>query len=570
MESKDQTYWHIQMHLPDGKGGARIASMPMLQEAQPVIGTGEWEDRQCEEFKRIPEGSIILVREGNRALAICKIIGPNYTSEKLEEKYHNINYRNVEILGFIPEEDQPGPQVSSQGTLKSCRPDPTKPQWSYIHQLYTRMTKQEKITDTLDQQVQLLKDKKNIILQGAPGTGKTYTTASLAVRLCNPSFTELGDHAKVMEEYERLREAGQIAFCTFHQSMDYEDFVEGLKPEVQDGHVTYKVESGIFKRICDKAGKATEEDIIACIDEYIQQIRGYENRREIPTITGKSKLLVWWEEGNKTISTRSVRAISHNTEQYSPSPLNIDKVKAQALGEGKENNWPAYAQAFIEAVMEEYQIDEETSNQPYVLIIDEINRGNISRIFGELITLLEADKRTGGGAHPIKVTLPYSKESFSVPANLYIIGTMNTTDRSTGAIDYAVRRRFAFITLETSRQVIEASIQDKGVQAKALALFDEINGKGTDDKTSFIATHQAGDFDLEDLKVGHSYFIAKDLPELQRKMRYEVIPLLREYIKDGILQAGEGDGEYFSAWKQGECRGPKQAVESEAPSEDKE
>jgi mcrBC restriction endonuclease system, mcrB subunit, putative len=542
----------------------------MLQEAQPVIGTGEWEDRQCEEFKRIPEGSIILVREGNRALAICKIIGPNYTSEKLEEKYHNINYRNVEILGFIPEEDQPGPQVFSQGTLKSCRPDPTKPQWSYIHQLYTRMTKQEKITDTLDQQVQLLKDKKNIILQGAPGTGKTYTTASLAVRLCNPSFTELGDHAKVMEEYERLREAGQIAFCTFHQSMDYEDFVEGLKPEVQDGHVTYKVESGIFKRICDKAGKATEEDIIACIDEYIQQIRGYENRREIPTITGKSKLLVWWEEGNKTISTRSVRAISHNTEQYSPSPLNIDKVKAQALGEGKENNWPAYAQAFIEAVMEEYQIDEETSNQPYVLIIDEINRGNISRIFGELITLLEADKRTGGGAHPIKVTLPYSKESFSVPANLYIIGTMNTTDRSTGAIDYAVRRRFAFITLETSRQVIEASIQDKGVQAKALALFDEINGKGTDDKTSFIATHQAGDFDLEDLKVGHSYFIAKDLPELQRKMRYEVIPLLREYIKDGILQAGEGDGEYFSAWKQGECRGPKQAVESEAPSEDKE
>lgn len=570
MSSDNQTYWHIQMHLPDGKNGARIDSMPMLQEAQPVIGTGEWTNRQCEEFKSIQEGSIILVREGNRALAICKIIGPNYTSEKLEEKYHNINYRNVEILGFIPEEDQPGPQVFSQGTLKSCRPDPTKPQWSYIHQLYTRMTKQEKITDTLDQQVQLLKDKKNIILQGAPGTGKTYTTASLAVRLCNPSFTELGDHAKVMEEYERLREAGQIAFCTFHQSMDYEDFVEGLKPEVQDGHVTYKVESGIFKRICDKAGKATEEDIIACIDEYIQQIRGYENRREIPTITGKSKLLVWWEEGNKTISTRSVRAISHNTEQYSPSPLNIDKVKAQALGEGKENNWPAYAQAFIEAVMEEYQIDEETSNQPYVLIIDEINRGNISRIFGELITLLEADKRTGGGAHPIKVTLPYSKESFSVPANLYIIGTMNTTDRSTGAIDYAVRRRFAFITLETSRQVIEASIQDKGVQAKALALFDEINGKGTDDKTSFIATHQAGDFDLEDLKVGHSYFIAKDLPELQRKMRYEVIPLLREYIKDGILQAGEGDGEYFSAWKQGECRGPKQAVESEAPSEDKE
>lgn len=469
MSSDNQTYWHIQMHLPDGKNGARIDSMPMLQEAQPVIGITEWEDKQCEDFKRIPEGSIVLVRDGNKALALCKIIGPNYTSEKLQAKYHNINYRNVEILGFIPEEDQPDPNVFSQGTFRCCKPDPNKQQWPYIHQLYTRMTKQAKITDTLEQQVQLLKDKKNIILQGAPGTGKTYTTASLAVRLCNPSFTELEDHAKVMEEYEYLREEGQIAFCTFHQSMDYEDFVEGLKPEVQHGNVTYEVQSGIFKQICERA---------------------------------------------------------HTTEG-------------------------------------------DTSTKPHVLIIDEINRGNISRIFGELITLLEADKRTGGGAHPIKVTLPYSKESFSVPSSLYIIGTMNTTDRSTGAIDYAVRRRFAFITLEANREVVERSIQDKDVRTKALALFDEINGKGAEDKTSFIATHQAGDFDLEDLKVGHSYFIAKDLPELQRKMRYEVIPLLREYIKDGILQAKEGDGEYFSAWEQGECRGPKQAVVSKDPSENK-
>ncbi len=222
MKSEDQTYWHIHMSHPYGKGSAWYDPMPMLLEEQPVIGTGDWEDNQCLNFKDIPEGSIVLVRDGNKALALCKIIGPNYTSDKLEAKYHNTNYRNVEILGFIPEEDQPGPKVFTQGTFKCCKPDPTKQQWPYIHQLYTRMTKQAKITDTLDQQVQLLKEKKNIILQGAPGTGKTYTTASLAVRLCNPSFTELGDHAKVMEEYEYLREEGQIAFCTFHQSMDYE------------------------------------------------------------------------------------------------------------------------------------------------------------------------------------------------------------------------------------------------------------------------------------------------------------------------------------------------------------
>lgn len=439
------------------------------------------------------------------------------------------------------------------------------------------MSKGTQSTDTLDQQVQLLKDKKNIILQGAPGTGKTYTTASLAVRLCNPSFTEPGDHAKVMEEYERLREEGQIGFCTFHQSMDYEDFVEGLKPEIQDGHVTYKVEDGIFKRICDKASKAKGKevtdhdkiDIIACIDDYLQKIKGYENRQEIPTISGSSSIYVWWNEGKKAINIRTTRPRKDKGEQYSPSQPSIEAIKKQALGKEKRNPHKDYKEAFIEAVKKEYQGKGRTSIKPYVLIIDEINRGNISRIFGELITLLEADKRTGGGAHPIKVTLPYSKESFSVPSSLYIIGTMNTTDRSTGAIDYAVRRRFAFITLEASREVVGGSIQDEGVQAKALALFDEINGKGTDDKTSFIATHQAGDFDLEDLKVGHSYFIAKDLPELQRKMRYEVIPLLREYIKDGILQAKEEDGEYFSAWERGECHSPKQAVVSKDPSENK-
>ena len=319
----------------------------------------------------------------------------------------------------------------------------------------------------LDRYNTLLREKKNIILQGAPGVGKTYTTASIAVRLCNPNFSELEDHTKVMAEYERLRKSGQIAFCTFHQSMDYEDFVEGLKPELQGDHITYKIEAGIFKQICERA---------------------------------------------------------HTTE-------------------------------------------EDTSTKPHILIIDEINRGNISRIFGELITLLEADKRTGEGTHPIKVKLPYSKEDFSVPSNLYIIGTMNTTDRSTGSIDYAVRRRFAFITLKTDPEVIKTCIKDDAVRIKALALFKQINGDGTDDTRSFIATHKAGDFDLEDLKVGHSYFLAETLEALQMKMRYEVIPLLREYIKDGILQGKKEDEEYFAAWEKGECFNPSVAEATEASSD---
>ena len=153
----------------------------------------------------------------------------------------------------------------------------------------------------------------------------------------------------------------------------------------------------------------------------------------------------------------------------------------------------------------------------YVLIIDEINRGNVSKIFGELISLLEADKRVGGD-HPLSVTLPYSKESFSVPSNLYIIGTMNTTDRSVGSIDYAVRRRFSFVTLEAD--------ENKVPEGNARNLFNAV--KNFLNKSKY-------DMDIEDLMVGHSYFMASDADVLKMKWQYEILPLLMEYHKDGII-----------------------------------
>ncbi len=423
--------------------------------------------------------------------------------------------------------------------------------------------KQYNNTQTLEammEELEILKQKKQIILQGAPGTGKTYKTAAIAVGMCNPTFSDFEDHQKVMEEYERLQDKGQIAFCTFHQSMDYEDFIEGLKPEVKGNAVEYNVENGIFKTICELAQTKENADIATCIDKYLQTIKGYENKKTIPTLSGKSELYVWWTEGNDTISTRSVLSKSEKGDLYSPSPLNIEKVKMQALGEGVENNWRHYAQAFINAVKKEYNLENQVSDKPYVLIIDEINRGNVSKIFGELITLLEADKRSGGGSHHISLKLPYSKDDFSVPSNLYIIGTMNTTDRSTGTIDYAVRRRFAFVTLESRADVIEnwcnAQSVPSDVKKAALALFAQINGLGKHDNSSFIAKHKASDFELEDLKVGHSYFMAKDMSSLKLKMRYEVVPLIKEYIKDGILRSMSNDDKYFDSWQNAECYNP--------------
>ena len=358
---------------------------------------------------------------------------------------------------------------------------------------------------------------------------------------------DLTDHTAVMRKYQDLLD-DRIFFTTFHQSLDYEDFVEGLKPHIQTNAngesigVTYEPEDGIFKRACNAVVTDKNKDIVECIDDYLQQIKGIENKKEIPTLSGRSSLYVWWKEGNATISSRSTNSTSQREEDYTPSPLNIEKVKQQALGKGCENNWQQYAQAFIEAVKKEYKA---TVDKSVVLIIDEINRGNISKIFGELITLLESDKRNSGN-HPIKVTLPYSKTLFGVPSNLYIIGTMNTTDRSTGTLDYALRRRFAFVTLKSDSTVIAKHYDMLGNSAlkdKAIALFDDIK--------SFIVSpkHLCGDLGIDDLMIGHSYFMASDEEELKNKIEYEVLPLIAEYINDGILNvSSEEKDSAFSAW----------------------
>lgn len=444
-------FWHIQMHLPEGKGGTVIDSNQMLLESEPVIGTGEWNDAQCQNFKTIENGNIVLVRRGSQALALCQIIGDNFNSDSLCEKYININFRKVKILSWANEFRQPRAGLFSQGTFSSCRKGTE--QYSYIESWLKYMND----VAYLEKYSNLLLKKHNIILQGAPGTGKTYNTAAIALKTLGVTDIDLTDHKAVMKRYDSLL-GDQIFFTTFHQSLDYEDFVEGLKPHVQtdaDGNsigVTYEPEDGIFKRACN----AVQTD------------------------------------------------------------------------QSKEIEYHA------------------TTDKPVVLIIDEINRGNVSKIFGELITLLESDKRSNGN-HPIKVMLPYTKGEFGVPSNLYIIGTMNTTDRSTGTLDYALRRRFAFVTLKSQDSVIKKYYSDAGndeLGSVAVALFDDIK--------KFIENpkHLCGDMSIDDLMVGHSYFMAESEEELQDKVEFEILPLINDYINDGILNVkNEEKKTAFDTWR---------------------
>ena len=406
----------------------------------------------------------------------------------------------------------------------------------------------------IDKFTKILSLKKNIILQGAPGTGKTYNTAALALSICGETIPE--SHEDVMKRYEELRKEGRIGFCTFHQSMDYEDFVEGIKPKTENGAISYDVEDGIFKALSDKA-RENYEDSQKTIEvlqkqksiqdkmyDFLQD--ALENRTEFLTRLGYKFIITEITDKNIIVSIITENNIATG-EPIKNSTLTIRLSELTELLEkevvlNEIGDIPAYFNRKTKLSRDYYtfyianEINkiktknvnvQKTELQNYVLIIDEINRGNVSKIFGELITLLEADKRIGG-EHPIKVTLPYSKESFGVPSNLYIIGTMNTTDRSVGNIDYAVRRRFAFVTLESKEEVIEEHYRnDESLKNKALGLFNSVK--------SFLEKHKF-DMDIADLMVGHSYFLAKDEEELGLKWKYEIVPLLHEYYKDRITK----------------------------------
>jgi len=254
----------------------------------------------------------------------------------------------------------------------------------------------------------------NQILYGPPGTGKTYKTIELAVEIVDKDFYEenKNNRKSIKKRFNELKKLHQIAFITFHQSFSYEDFIEGIKPDLNGNELRYKIEDGIFKRICNKA---------------------------------------------------------------------------------KEN-----------------------SDKNYVLIIDEINRGNIAKIFGELITLIEEDKRVGEDEE-LTTILPYSKSEFGVPSNLYIIGTMNTADRSLVYIDSALRRRFEFIEIEPNYDLLK-----------------EIDGINLSKLLKEINNNIENYYDKDHI-LGHSYFLkVKSKEDIERVFKKQIIPLLNEYFYEDV------------------------------------
>ena len=422
----------------------------------------------------------------------------------------------------------------------------------------------------------------NQILYGPPGTGKTYNTINEALSICGIQIPQ--ERVEALKLFDFLVEEKRIVFSTFHQSMSYEDFIEGIKPQEpseEGAPISYKVEPGLFKQIAVEAAFSLAQenkfrdaekilDFSMAYDkfkEYVEEQLDEGNEVQLDTKSGghvlvdsisqHGNLLIKHTGKKKTYSVSKQRLSRLHKEIPDLEEVNnIGSAFREVIGgSNSTTNWAALNYIRTNylnkdtVVLQERKYDWEDkyevvktlkkeeykagNGKPYVLIIDEINRGNVSAIFGELITLIEEDKRLGNN-EALTVTLPYSKDSFGVPPNLFIIGTMNTADRSVEALDTALRRRFSFVEMPPEPHTIK---KGKGLE--------EIEGINLPALLVTINKRIEKLLD-KDHMIGHSYFMdLKTLKELKLVFHNKVLPLLQEYFFGDNGKMGLVLGEKF-------------------------
>lgn len=373
----------------------------------------------------------------------------------------------------------------------------------------------------------------NQIFYGPPGTGKTYHTINIALSMIGIDI-QGKDRQTLKQIFDEKVEAGQIVFTTFHQSTCYEDFIEGIKPILDDSceqsQICYQIQEGVFKQLANKAKIGNLSKTLS-IDQAIEKFKETCVEQKVTLQTSTSKLFDVKYHGNTTFRCYPQNSINDDLGNgYAASIRNI--VEYIVSGESKTTAYnPSYVRAIGEYLKLNYQLDvnkpSKDKKQNFVLIIDEINRGNVSQIFGELITLIEDDKRLGN-SEALTVTLPYSKQKFGVPNNLYIIGTMNTADRSVEALDTALRRRFCFTEMRPQPALLNAE-QHNSTEVNQFPLNEILS---TINKRLEILLDR-------DHQIGHSYFMnIQHLDELCDVFNNNVIPLLQEYFFNDYAKIG--------------------------------
>ena len=545
---------------------------------------------------------------------ICDYFG--YTSRKAGKKYEHF----MELVnGFVKSYGEEIQQIM----LNEIKGFKNKPLNLAVQTLFWCMKdymkeelKNKMTTDTnnsskgiwYDDVVRIWERRKNVVLYGAPGTGKTYDVPELAVRLCDPSFMVAEpSREEIVSRYNQLKTEKRIAFTTFHQSLDYEDCIEGLRPVVNENNqVTYEIESGIFKKLCEEAERPVVKDKQVGIadnavvwkvslagtgdnpvrsdcmkNSYIrigwdgygpvisdetdwsvyngegkQILDAYINKMKIgdivmscyssQTIDAIGVVVGDYEFEDKFPNYKRVRRVNWLVKNINENIVEMNDGKTMTLGTVYRLN--SITLDNVKSILEKYDTSPkmEENDKAYVMVIDELNRGNVSKVFGELITLLEADKRKGR-INAESVVLPYSKKGFHIPNNVYLIATMNTADRSLGSLDYAIRRRFAFIAEKPFGLEVEGFNEELFELVSSLFVknFDEYKESGWDLTMKLEPADTLSDeYKPEDVWIGHSYFLMQDEEgedNTSNRLLYEIIPLLEEYVRDGVLTAEAQD-----------------------------
>lgn len=411
----------------------------------------------------------------------------------------------------------------------------------------------------------------NQILYGPPGTGKTYTTINKALEI----LANYGEIEKIPDNRQKQKEIfdtfvakGQIEFVTFHQSYGYEEFIEGIKPDLdsqntESSDVSYVIKDGIFKQLCNQAlenyqnSQKTKQQIRKDIgleellDKYAEFIQQQLDEGQTLDFTGskltKSVMNIKRVQRFKDGKIRSIVIGSPHSESTQNLSKDIiakyyENFKKEVLQDWREIKPTYESQAthhgnalyyftlfeklknfenkeYQELKSQDSQVDS-IKLKPYILIIDEINRGNIAKILGELITLIEPSKRIGK-SEGLQLALPYSGESFGVPRNLYIIGTMNTADRSIALLDTALRRRFEFVEMMPDSEYLkDKKISDSRNTIELDRLLEAMNNR-----IEFLLDREH--------TIGHSYFMGvESIEDLREVFKNKIIPLLQEYFYD--------------------------------------
>lgn len=397
--------------------------------------------------------------------------------------------------------------------------------------------------------INLIQSKKQIILQGPPGTGKTYSAKDFAEQLIYNSIS-----SDKKEQKRKLEESGQFSLVQFHPSYSYEDFVRGISVNSEGGNIVYETENKILAKFAQKAMSnlnAVSKDVKKLSKE--QQVE-----KLLLEFADKIEDKIDTHQAYPITSSVSIQGVENDAFRYtddwkvSQRMKFSDLVLAQIEGvttrqdlkqlpkvSGLARHQASYFIKVLNNFQDEYKQELKKSSfediekpilKNYILIIDEINRANLPSVLGELIYALEYRNESVESMYALD-----GENSITIPENLYIIGTMNTADRSIGHIDYAIKRRFAFVDVFPREDVINNDKSKELFKMVANLFIKEHEGKKLN--SDFLAS----DFDYKDVQLGHSYFILKEgtaeeqKSELAMRLKYEIVPILNEYVKDGLL-----------------------------------